>query len=162
MPVIEETRTAINVVLVEPEIPPNTGNVARTCAVAGASLHLVHPLGFDASDARARRAGLDYWQDVPIVHHASLDSFLAQVPMSRVVLFSTKATIGYHEFCYPPEVFLVFGKETAGLPRDLIAAHSDRAARIPMLPAQRSLNLSNSVAIVVYELLRRTGFPGMR
>lgn len=151
----------INIVLVEPEIPANTGNIARTCAVTGAQLHLVEPLGFDISDKQLRRAGLDYWPHLHVAVHKSLDDFFAST--SGVYYYcSTKAGKYYHETAYEDGCYLLFGKETKGLPEPLIDANPGSAVRIPMKPALRSLNLSNAVSIVVFEALRQHGFPGMR
>lgn len=153
---------ALNIVLVEPEIPQNTGNVARTCAAVGARLHLVHPLGFTISDAKLRRAGMDYWYLVEIVHHYSFERFWETVNPSRVWLTSTKATQAHTEVPYRDEDYLVFGKETAGLPEEVLERHLNRAIRIPMLPDRRSLNLSSAAAVVIYEALRQLGFPGLQ
>ena len=153
----------LNIVLVEPEIPQNTGNVARTCAATGARLHLVEPMGFAVDDKKLKRAGLDYWHELDIRFHDSLTDFLAGLREGeRLILASTKSRRRYDELPYRDGDYLVFGKESRGLPENLIAAYYDTAVRIPMLPDQRSLNLSNSVAIVLYEALRQTGFPGLR
>ncbi len=148
------------VVLVEPEIPQNTGNIARTCAAAGFELHLIEPLGFTITDRNLRRAGLDYWDAVTVVRHRSLDTFLEATGNRPRFFASTKGRRAYSEFCYPAGSMLVFGKETAGLPSELLGQYHASVARIPMRPGQRSLNLSNSVAILVYEALRQWGFPG--
>ncbi|CCQ94902.1 putative tRNA (cytidine(34)-2'-O)-methyltransferase [[Clostridium] ultunense Esp] len=151
-----------HIVLVEPEIPSNTGNIVRTCSVTGSVLHLVHPLGFSIEDRYLKRAGLDYWNEVEIHHHDSLQDFLDRVGLERAYLATTKAKQGYHEVSFQDGDYLLFGKETKGLPEDLIFSHEERAIRIPMLSHARSLNLSNSVAIVLYEALRQIGFPGFR
>ena len=155
----------INVVLVEPEIPQNTGNIARTCAATGAKLHLVHPLGFDISEKYVKRAGLDYWDKVEIEEHSSLESFLEKYsPHDHPMYFlTTKGQKCYSDvdFSIYDEVFILFGKETKGLPESLLLDHLDHAIRIPMRKDLRSLNLSNSVAIVVYELLRQDGFQNL-
>ncbi|MFZ5899471.1 MAG: tRNA (uridine(34)/cytosine(34)/5-carboxymethylaminomethyluridine(34)-2'-O)-methyltransferase TrmL [Bacillota bacterium] len=151
----------MHVVLVEPEIPQNTGNVARTCAVTGTTLHLVHPLGFSTDDRYLKRAGLDYWKSVSVVHHDDLAELLALIAQRPFYLLTTRGRLAYHEVRYEPECFLVFGKETAGLPQKLISSYPERCLRIPMLNNQRSLNLSNAVAIVLYEALRQQGFPGL-
>ncbi len=152
----------INIVLVEPEIPQNTGNIARTCAATGAKLHLVHPLGFDISEKQVRRAGLDYWDKVEIEEHNSLESFLEKYPSNKTHMYflTTKGQKCYTDvnFSKFDEVFIVFGKETKGLPEDLLLDNLDTAIRIPMKKTLRSLNLSNSVAIVTYELLRQAAF----
>ncbi|GBR74176.1 tRNA (cytidine(34)-2'-O)-methyltransferase [Candidatus Termititenax aidoneus] len=150
----------MNVVLVEPEIPPNTGNISRLCAGANAALHLVRPLGFDISDRAARRAGLDYWDKVKIIVWDSLADFLAKNKDKRLFFFSTKAKKLYTEIKYQPDDYLIFGKETKGLPEDLIRQNPDRAAVIPMnLNNVRSINLSNAAAIVLYEAIRQQNFP---
>lgn len=151
----------INVVLVEPEIPQNTGNVARTCAATGARLHLVGPMGFQISDAKLKRAGLDYWHLLDITIYDSLDEFFAKNP-GPYVYFSTKAEKRYCDAFYPPGVYLVFGRETAGLPETLLAANAENCVRIPMIDPARSLNLSNCVAVGVFEALRQAGFPGLK
>ena len=154
----------INVVLVEPEIPQNTGNIARTCAATGAKLHLVHPLGFDISEKQVKRAGLDYWDKVEIEEHNSFSEFLNKYPPKENMFYlTTKGKKCYSDvdFGTLDEVFILFGKETKGLPEDIILEHFDNAIRIPMKENLRSLNLSNSVAIVVYELLRQDSFKGL-
>ena len=153
----------IHVVLVEPEIPQNTGNIARTCAAVGAQLHLVEPLGFSVSSREVRRAGLDYWDDVILHVHKSLDAFLDIHGDKDLRLFSTKASQVYSDIPLPEgsDVFLLFGKKTKGLPESLIFQKMDFAARIPMAPGARSLNLANSAAVVLYDLLRRLGFPNL-
>lgn len=153
---------ALNLVLVEPEIPQNTGNVARTCAATGCRLHLVHPLGFTITDAKLKRAGLDYWHSVEIIHHPNFEHFWKSIDPSRVWLASTKAIRNHTEASFQDEDYLVFGKETAGLPEELLEQHLDRAIRIPMLPNRRSLNLSSAAAVVAYEALRQLGFPGLQ
>lgn len=149
----------MNIVLVNPEIPQNTGNIARTCAATGAVLHLIEPLGFSLADKYLKRAGLDYWKLMTYHRYASLEEFLMQHPDARMHFASTKAPRGYHEAVYEDNDFLVFGCETRGLPENLLSRVYDRCIRIPMRPEARSLNLSNSVAIVLYEALRQTGFP---
>ena len=154
----------MRVVLVEPEIPQNTGNIARTCAAAGMRLHLVEPLGFVIQDRYLRRAGLDYWPMVEMRTHPSLKAFFAEFAGAegRLHFASTKAPRAYTEARYQSEDFLVFGCETRGLPEALLEKVWDRCVRIPMLPGARSLNLSNSVAVVAYEALRQQGFAGMQ
>lgn len=152
----------INIVLVEPEIPQNTGNIARTCAATDSKLHLVHPLGFDISEKQVRRAGLDYWDKVDIEEHESLEKFLEKYPTSQnhMYFLTTKGQKCYTDvdFSKFDEVFIVFGKETKGLPEQLLLDNLDTAIRIPMKKTLRSLNLSNSAAIVAYELLRQANF----
>lgn len=152
----------MHVVLVEPEIPQNTGNVARTCAVTGTSLHLVHPLGFSITDRYLKRAGLDYWPLVKVRQHADLGAALEVLTAHPFYLITTRGSRLYSQVCFPPDCYLVFGKETAGLPDWLLDAYPEHTLRIPMLPGVRSLNLSNAVAIVLYEALRQQGFPGLR
>lgn len=152
----------INIVLVEPEIPQNTGNIARTCAATDSKLHLVHPLGFDISEKQVRRAGLDYWDKVDIEEHQSLEKFLEKYPASEnhMYFLTTKGQKCYTDvdFSNFDEVFIVFGKETKGLPEQLLLDNLETAIRIPMKKTLRSLNLSNSAAIVTYELLRQANF----
>ena len=152
---------ALNIVLVNPEIPQNTGNIARTCAATGAVLHLVEPLGFSLSDKYLKRAGLDYWHLMTYHRYPSLEDFLQKHAGARMHFASTKAPRGHHEAAYQDGDFLVFGCETRGLPENLLERVYDRCVRIPMRPEARSLNLSNSVAVVLYEALRQTGFPGL-
>ena len=151
-----------HIVLVEPEIPQNTGNIARTCAVTGAKLHLVRPLGFSVEDKQLKRAGLDYWHSLDITYHDSFEQLETAYPDARFFLLSTHATKSYTEVSYADGDFLVCGKETAGLGPQLLARRSEDAVRIPMREGLRSLNLSNSAAIVLYEALRQAGFPEMR
>ncbi len=151
-----------HVVLVEPEIPQNAGNIARTCAATGCVLHLVKPLGFEISDRYLKRAGLDYWDLVEVHVHEDLPSALAALGGARLHLFTTKARTVYTEAEYGEGDALVFGKETQGLPEEFLKEFKKECVRIPMLDGLRSLNLSNAVAIAVYEGLRRSGFAGMR
>lgn len=152
----------INIVLHEPEIPQNTGNIARTCAATGAALHLIKPLGFTIDDKKLKRAGLDYWQYLDITYYEDLDDFYDRNPGARVYYYSTKALHTYTEVSYPDPVYIMFGKETKGLPEDLLLKNRDACVRIPMRDGLRSLNLSNSVAIAVYEILRQEDFAGLR
>lgn len=151
----------INIVLVEPEIPMNTGNIARTCAATRSRLHLVKPLGFDISDRAVKRAGLDYWDMVDISVYENLGDLFARHPDPDLWLATTKAPRSYTEAAFRPDCWLFFGKETAGLPSDFRARHRDRCIRIPMRADARSLNLANSVAVVTYEALRQLDFPGL-
>lgn len=155
----------LNVVLVEPEIPQNTGNIARTCAATGGKLHLVKPLGFSVSDKDVKRAGLDYWDKLEIEEHDSLDKFLEKyTPEEHTMFFvTTKGRQVYSDTIYKEleEVFLLFGKETKGLPEDLLQKYIGQTIRIPMKEQLRSLNLANSVAIIVYEVLRQKSFEGL-
>lgn len=150
-----------HIVLVEPEIPANTGNISRTCAATGTHLHLVRPLGFDTDDRTLKRAGLDYWHSVHIEYHDSFEEVLASHPEGRFFYASTKATKQYSQFKYRDGDFFVFGKETKGLPQELIDANLETCIRMPMTNTVRSLNLSNSAAIIVYEALRQNDFPGL-
>ncbi len=151
----------LNIVLVEPEIPQNTGNIARTCAATGARLHLVEPMGFRVDDSKLKRAGLDYWHLLDITYYKSLDAFFQANRGESFYYFSTKARKTYTQISYPDNAFLVFGKETAGLPEQLLHDNPESCVRIPMIndSSARSLNLSNSVAIGVYEVLRQWDFP---
>ncbi len=151
----------INIVLHEPEIPQNTGNISRTCAATGASLHLIEPLGFEITDARLKRAGLDYWQYLDLHYYKNLEDFYEKNPDGAFYYFTTKAPRAYTEIEYPDNVYLIFGKETKGLPEPLLEKNLERCVRIPMLENLRSLNLSNSAAIAVYEVLRQKNFEGL-
>ena len=151
----------LHVVLVEPEIPSNTGNIARTCAATGSVLHLIKPLGFDISDKAVKRAGLDYWHLVDVRVYENLEDFFSKNGVSCMRLFSTKAPRSYTDACYPDGCFLFFGKETKGLPEEFLTAHYDDCVRIPIRAEARSLNLGNSAAIGVFEALRQQGFPHM-
>ena len=150
-----------HIVLVEPEIPQNTGNISRTCAVTGAALHLVRPLGFSLDEKHLRRAGLDYWKDLTLYVHDSFEEIEEKYPDARFFLMTKKASRRYSDTEYRDGDFLVFGKETKGLSESLRSRRSADCRRIPMLPGQRSLNLSNTVALVLYEALRQNGFPGL-
>lgn len=154
---------AIHIVLVEPEIPPNTGNIARSCAATGAKLHLVEPLGFSVDDAHLKRAGLDYWPFVDVTMHQSLDAFMERYAGAAMYLATTKGKHRYTDIKYKDGDMLLFGRETAGLPRDFIKAHEDQAIRIPMSEDTRlrSLNLANSANIILFEALRQLGFPDL-
>ena len=156
----------INIVMVEPEIPQNTGNIARTCAATGAKLHLVKPLGFEITDKYLKRAGLDYWDKLEIEEHESLEDFLRKYSIlnNNMFLVTTKGDNCYSDMDYSKldEIFLLFGKETKGLPEDLLKANLEKTIRIPMKEHLRSLNLSNSVAIVLYEVLRQQNFSDLQ
>lgn len=156
----------LHLVLVEPRIPQNTGSIARTCAVTGAVLHLVHPLGFKIDDAKLKRAGLDYWDKLEIIHHDNLDAFFASYPAAAgaqnpFFYFTAKTGTLYTDVTYPEETFLLFGREDLGLDEALLAAHPERCVRIPMRETLRCLNLSNSVAVAAYEVLRQHDFAGL-
>ena len=152
----------INIVLYQPEIPQNTGNIARTCAATGASLHLIRPLGFAIDDKKLKRAGLDYWDKLDITYYDGLADFMARHKGACIYYFTTKAPQAYTEISYPDEVFIMFGKESAGLPEELLFANRSHCVRIPMREHLRSLNLSNSVAIAVYEILRQSDFADLQ
>lgn len=152
----------MHIVLVHPEIPQNTGNIARTCAATGSMLHLVKPLGFSLEDKYLKRAGLDYWNMLQYTVHEDFGELLDQYPKGRMHFLSTKAPRCYTQASYQPDDFLVFGCETKGLPESMLKRVYDRCVRIPMVDGARSLNLSNSVAIVLYEALRTQGFPGLQ
>ena len=151
----------LHIVLCEPQIPQNTGNIARTCAVTGASLHMIRPLGFEISDKKMKRAGLDYWDKLDVHFYDGLDDFFSKNPGARVWFFTTKARRRHTDVSYSGDTYLMFGREDAGLPEELLVRHPDTAVRIPMLPTLRSLNLSNSVAIAAYEVLRQWDFDGL-
>lgn len=154
---------SLNIVLVEPEIPPNTGNIARTCAATDTKLHLVKPLGFSIEDRQLKRAGLDYWPYVDLEIHESLEDFLARYGRERLWLATTRGRQLYTQPQYRDGDFILFGRETRGLPRDFIAANSDKTVRIPMSEntRARSFNLANSANIILFEALRQLGFPGL-
>ena len=152
----------LNIVLVEPEIPQNCGNIARTCAATGAHLHLIRPLGFDISDKAVKRAGLDYWHQVEVTDYENLEDFFARNDVRQMWCLSTKAPRSYTEASYDDGCYLFFGKETKGLPEDFLEAHRESCVRIPMRDGIRSLNLSNSVAITLYEALRQLSFPDLQ
>ena len=149
----------LNIVMVEPEIPQNTGNVARTCAATGARLHLVGPMGFAIDDKKLKRAGLDYWYLLDLTYYENLDDFFEKNKGGNFFFFTTKARKAHSDVDYPDKAYLIFGKETKGLPEELLLEHPDECVRIPMIDDARSLNLSNSVAIGVYEALRQLGYP---
>ncbi len=149
------------IVLYAPEIPQNTGAIARTCAATGASLHLIQPLGFDISDAAVRRAGLDYWHLVDVSVYENLEEYLQKNGDENLWLLSTKAAACYTDAPLEGEVALLFGRETSGLPEELLEHYRDRCFRIPMKPRARSLNLASSVSVVLYDVLRRQKFPGL-
>lgn len=153
---------SLNIVLIEPEIPQNTGNIARTCAAIGAKLHLVHPLGFDISEKAVKRAGLDYWDKLEIIEYKNIEEFKEFAKDKNIYLLSTKAKRVYTDVKYEDDSYLVFGPETRGIPEDYILDNFDKAVRIPMRNNIRSLNLSNSVAIVAYEAERQLNYTGLQ
>ena len=161
--VFKEMNLSLHVVLVEPEIPQNTGNIARTCAATNTTLHLVRPLGFNIDEKSVRRAGLDYWRYVDLIVHDSLDKFLSEHGSARLFLATTHGDNCYTDFEYEDGDMFLFGRETRGLPKELIRNYNDTAIRIPMSENTRlrSLNLANSVNIVLFEALRQNGFPGL-
>ena len=152
----------LNIVLVEPEIPQNCGNFARTCAATGCRLHLIRPLGFDISEKAVKRAGLDYWHLVEVIDYENLQDFFNKNDVQEMWCLSTKAPRCYTEAAYEDDCYLFFGKETKGLPEDFLALHYDSCVRIPMREEARSLNLSNAVAVTVFEALRQLTFPGLK
>ncbi len=152
----------LNIVLVNPEIPQNTGNVSRTCAVTGAALHIIRPTGFEISDRTLKRAGLDYWDKLSVFYYDSFDEFVEKNPDGEKFYFSSHAKRLYTEVKYTAPTYLIFGRESVGLPRELVEKAGSNALRIPMLPTLRCLNLSNSVAVAAYEVLRQTDFPNMQ
>jgi tRNA (cytidine/uridine-2'-O-)-methyltransferase len=154
--------TKLNVVLYQPKIPQNTGNIARTCAAVGAKLHLIKPLGYSVRDRHLKRAGLDYWHMVEIAYHDSMTDFIEKHKGKNLNFITKKASKTYDNIDYSGELFLIFGKETSGLPEELLEKNRERCYRIPMKPDARSLNLSNAVAIVVYESCRHKGFESLR
>jgi tRNA (cytidine/uridine-2'-O-)-methyltransferase len=149
---------ALNVVLVEPEIPQNTGNIARTCVVTGSTLHIIKPMGFSLEEKHIRRAGLDYWKDVKLKMYNTIDELWQEYPGGDFLYFTTKAKMRFNKVSYPPDCFLVFGKETEGLKKSILEQNKDKCVRIPMLGDQRCLNLSNAVCVAVYEALRANGY----
>ena len=153
----------INIVLHEPEIPQNTGNIARTCAATGASLHIIEPMGFKIDDKKLKRAGLDYWDKLDITYYKNYEDFLQKRPdaINNTYYFSTKSLNSYTDIEYCDNVYIMFGKETKGIPEDILYDNRDFCVRIPMRDTIRSLNLSNSVAIAVYEIIRQKGFDGL-
>lgn len=152
----------INIVLYSPEIPQNTGNISRTAVVTGSALHIIRPIGFEISDRTLKRAGLDYWKDLEVTYYDDYEDFVRRHPDIEVYYFSSKAGLSHTDVTYGDEVYLMFGPETRGLPEDLVSENLSHALRIPMVPNQRCLNLSNAVAVAVYEVLRQDGFAAMQ
>ena len=151
----------LNIVLAEPQIPQNAGNIARTCAVTGAALHIIKPMGFTPTDKQLKRAGLDYWHFLDISYYDGFDDFFAKTS-GNCFFFTTKAQNRYTDVSYPDNCYIVFGREDAGLPEELLFKNKNSCVRIPMMPTLRSLNLSNSVAIAAYEILRQWDFPELQ
>lgn len=149
----------LNIVLYSPEIPQNTGNISRTCAVVGAALHIIKPIGFEISDRTLKRAGLDYWDKLEVTYYEDYRDFLDKNAGAELYFFSARGRCRYTEIEYPEGAFLVFGRESVGLPEELVLENAERSVRIPMLKTLRCLNLSNSVAVAAYEVLRQWGFP---
>ena len=152
----------LNIVLHEPEIPANTGNIGRTCVATGTKLHLIEPLGFSLSEKHLKRAGMDYWEHLDVRTYIDYNDFLEKNPGAKIYMATTKAPKVYTEVNYEPDCYIMFGKESAGIPEEILVEHEETCIRIPMLPEIRSLNLSNSVAIVLYEALRQQGFESMQ
>jgi len=152
----------LNIVLFEPEIPANTGNIGRTCAAAGTRLHLIEPLGFRLNEKEIKRAGMDYWEHLDVTRYIDFADFLDKNPGAKIYMATTKAKQVYTDVEYEDDCFIMFGKESAGIPEDILVRHPDTVIRIPMLDEIRSLNLGNSVAIVLYEALRQREFEGMK
>ncbi|CCY54188.1 putative tRNA (cytidine(34)-2'-O)-methyltransferase [Coprococcus sp. CAG:782] len=151
----------INIVLHEPEIPGNTGNIGRTCVATGVKLHLIEPLGFQIDEKHLKRAGMDYWDKLDVTVYDDFNDFLAKNPGARIYMATTKSKQKYTDVNYEEDCFIMFGKESAGIPEEILLDYKDTAVRIPMYPEIRSLNLSNSVAIVLYEALRQHDFKGL-
>ena len=152
----------LNIVLYEPEIPANTGNIGRTCVATGTRLHLIKPLGFDISDKAVKRAGLDYWPKLDVTVYESYEDFLERNPGAKIYYATTKGPQTYVDVQYEEDCFIMFGKESAGIPEEILLKHPNEAIRIPMMGETRSLNLANSVSIVLYEALRQNGFAQMK
>lgn len=152
----------LNVVLFEPEIPANTGNIGRTCKAANARLHLIEPLGFRLDEKNLKRAGMDYWDELDYVTYLDYEDFRHRNPGARIYMVTTKACQAYTDVRYDPDCYLMFGKESGGIPEEILVQHKDDCIRIPMAEGTRSLNLANSAAIVMYEVLRQNGFSDMR
>ena len=151
----------LNIVLLEPEIPANTGNIGRTCVAAGARLHLIEPLGFSLSEKALKRAGMDYWKDLDVTTYIDYSDFLDKNPGAKIYMATTKARKVYTEVSYEPDSYIMFGKESAGIPEEILVENKENCVRIPMMGEIRALNLGNSAAIVLYEALRQNGFKGM-
>ena len=152
----------MNIVLLEPEIPQNTGNIGRTCVATGTRLHLIEPMGFKISEKEVRRAGLDYWEHLDVTVYDNYQDFLERNPHAKIYMATTKGPQRYTDVSFEPDCYIMFGKESAGIPEDILVENQETAIRIPMNPQIRSLNLSNSVAIVLYEALRQNQFSGMQ
>ena len=151
----------LNIVLLEPEIPANTGNIGRTCVATGTRLHLIEPLGFKLSEKALKRAGMDYWKDLDVTTYIDYQDFLDKNPGAKIYMATTKAQKTYTEVSYEPDCYIMFGKESAGIPEEILVENEENCVRIPMIGDIRSLNLGNSVAVILYEALRQNGFAGM-
>ncbi len=151
----------LNIVLLEPEMPANTGNIGRTCVASGARLHLIEPMGFLINDKMLKRAGLDYWDKLDVTTYVNYDEFLQKNPQAKIYMATTKSKQRYTDVTYEEDAYIMFGKESAGIPEELLLANKENCVRIPMVKEERSLNLSNSVAIVLYEAMRQRGFSGL-
>ena len=151
----------LNIVLHEPEMPANTGNIGRTCVASGARLHLIEPMGFMINDKMLKRAGLDYWDKLDVTIYDDYQDFLSKNPGAKIYMATTKSKQKYTDVVYEEDAYIMFGKESAGIPEEILLDNKETCVRIPMMPGERSLNLSNSVAIVVYEALRQQDFPGL-
>ena len=152
----------LNIVLYEPEIPANTGNIGRTCVATGTKLHLIEPLGFSLREKALKRAGMDYWSQLEVERYVNYEDFLQRNPGAKIYMATTKAKKIYSEASYEPDCYIMFGKESAGIPEEILVEHPEECVRIPMIGETRSLNLSNSVAIVLYEALRQNQFDHMK
>lgn len=153
---------ALNIVLFEPEIPANTGNIGRTCVATGTRLHLIEPLGFRLNEKSIKRAGMDYWEHLDVTRYMNFEEFLEKNPGAKIYMATTKGQHVYSDVNYEPDCYIMFGKESAGIPEEILVKHPDNCIRIPMLSEIRSLNLSNSVAVVLYEALRQNNFDHMK
>ena len=152
----------LNIVLMEPEIPANTGNIGRTCVATGSRLHLIEPLGFRLDEKSLRRAGMDYWKDLDVTTYINYEDFLEKNPGAKLYMATTKAEKMYTEIRYEPDCYIMFGKESAGIPEEILVDYEETCIRIPMEPSIRSLNLSNSVSVILYEALRQQDFSHMQ
>ena len=152
----------INIVLLEPEIPANTGNIGRTCVASGSRLHLIEPLGFRLNEKALKRAGMDYWKDLDVTTYINYEDFLEKNPGAKIYMATTKGQHVYSDVKFEPDCYIMFGKESAGIPEEILLEHPNEAIRIPMMGETRSLNLANSVSIVLYEALRQNGFAQMK
>ena len=151
----------LNIVLFEPEIPANTGNIGRTCVATNTRLHLIEPLGFRLNEKEIKRAGMDYWKDLDVTTYINYEEFLEKNSNAKIYMATTKAVNNYTDVAYEPDCYIMFGKESAGIPEEILVKHKEQSIRIPMVGDIRSLNLGNSVAVVLYEALRQNGFMGM-